>query len=145
MLDTVTNDDNAAGFDNVGVVNSPSSQSDFLLSFNTMGAPNFMWDDVNGESFVHCVICYYDEVIHWKKLLFKIPLANCGRAFVAEQARLFCAYAMDSALEYVALKAAMIIPVLLLQHSHAKSKDNNHIYHLTRRLSLWNKGDIDIV
>jgi len=143
MLDTVANDDNAAGFDDVSVVNGPSSYSDFLPSFNTICAPNFMWGDVDGESFVHCVTCCYDEVIHWKKLLFKIPLAKCGRAFVAEQAHLFRAYATGSALECVALKAAMILSVLLLQHPHAKSKDNDHIHHLTCCLSLWNKSNID--
>ena len=75
--------------------------------------------------------------------MFKIPQAKCGRAFVAEQARLFRAYAVGSALECVALKAALIMLVLLLQRPHVKSKRSDHTRHLTRRLSLWNKGDID--
>ena len=105
--------------------------------------PNFIWGDVAGESFVHSVTCCYDEVVHWREVLFKIPQAKCGRAFVAEQARLFRAYAVGSALECVALKAALIMPVLLLQRPHVKSKGSDHTRHLTYRLSLWNKGDID--
>ena len=108
-----------------------------------MCAPNFIWGDVPGESFVHSVTCCYDEVVHWRKVLFRNPQAKCGRAFVAEQARLFRAYAVGSALESIALKAAMIMPVLLLQHPYVKSKEKHHVTHLTRRLSLWSRGDIN--
>ena len=31
----------------------------------------------------------YDEVMHWKKSYFKIPLGNVGKSFVAEMARLY--------------------------------------------------------
>ena len=108
-----------------------------------MCAPNFIWGDVPGESFVHSVTCCYDEVVHWRKVFFRIPQAKCGRAFVAEQARLFHAYAVGSALESIALKAAMIMPVLLLQRPYVKSKEKDHVTHLTRRLSLWSRDDIN--
>ena len=48
-----------------------------------------------------------------------------------------------SALESIALKAAMIMPVLLLQRPHIKSKESDHVKLLSRRLLLWSKGDID--
>lgn len=51
--------------------------------------------------------------------------------------------APGSALESIALKAVMIMPVLLLQCPHAKSKESDHAKHLTRDLLLWNKDDID--
>ena len=37
----------------------------------------------------------------------------------------------------------MIMPVLLLQRSHVKSEECDHIGHLTYRLSLWSVGDTD--
>jgi len=114
-----------------------------LPSFTLACAPDFKWGDVPGDTFLHSVTCCYDEVVHWKKFLFKIPSAKCGRAFVAEQARLFHAYGTSSALESVALKAAMIMPVLLLQRPHIKSKNKDHICHLNRRLALWKQGDIN--
>ena len=126
----------AASAFNVGMADDYSSLWIHFPSFDVMCAPNFIWGDVTGETFVHSVTCCYDEVVHWRKSLFKIPLAKCGRAFVTEQACLFCAYANGSALEYVALKAAMIMPVLLLQQPYVKSKDWDHIEHLTHRLSL---------
>ena len=93
---------------------------------------NFVWGDVAGESFVHSVTCCYDEIVYWRKVL-------CGRAFVAEQARLFCAYAMGSILESVALNYACSVVAV----PHVKSKEKDHTKHLICRLSLWNKGDID--
>ena len=51
----------------VGMADAPSSFS-FLPPFNVVGAPNFTWGDVPGESFVHGVTCCYDEVVHWRKV-----------------------------------------------------------------------------
>ena len=49
----------------------------------------FYLGDVFGEIFAHSVTCCYDVFVHWRKPLFKIPLAMCGRAFVTEQAHIF--------------------------------------------------------
>ena len=46
-------------------------------------------------------------------------------------------------MESVALKAAMVLPALLLQRPHGKSKAKDHSIHLERRLKLWEKGDIN--
>ena len=61
-------------------------------------------------------------------------LAGREKAFVAELARLFRAYADASALQSVAIKAAMVMPHLLLQRSPpaVKAKDNSSA--LGRRL-----------
>ena len=48
-----------------------------------------------------------------------------------------------SALESIALKAAMIMPFVFVQRPHTKSKNKDHICHLNRRLALWHQGDID--
>jgi len=55
----------------------------------------------------------------------------------------FNAYANGSALECVAMKAVMIMPVLLLQKPYHRSKNHENIVHLTRRLAAWCSGDID--
>ena len=59
-----------------------------------------------------------------------------------ELARLFQAYADNSSLKSIALKAATIMPTLLLQKPHPKSKVKDHIRHLQRRLDLWLDGDL---
>ena len=45
-------------------------------------------------------------------------------------------------MEGIALKAAMTLPSLLVQKTHAKTKTHDHISCLQRRLNLWQKGDI---
>ena len=50
---------------------------------------------------------------------------------------MFQAYADASALESVALYAAMVMPALLLQNPHSKLKAKEHTTHLDRRLKQW--------
>ena len=54
--------------------------------------------------------------------------------FVSELARLFKAFATSSALESVALKAATLMPILLLQKPARKSKAKDHITYLEWQL-----------
>ena len=56
---------------------------------------------------------------------------------------MFRAYADGSALESVAMKAAMVMPALLLQKPHPRSKAKDHTLHLERRLRQWSEGDLE--
>ena len=49
-----------------------------------------------------------------------MPLGNVGSAFVSELSRLCRAYAERPCLECIAMRAAAIMPVLLLQKPHRK-------------------------
>ena len=60
-----------------------------------------------------------------------------------EVTRLFTAYAENSALESVSLKAAMIMPTLLLQKPHQRSKPKEFSSHLEHRLKLWLEGNLE--
>ena len=46
-------------------------------------------------------------------------------------------------MESIALKAAMVLPALLLQKPHKQSKSCEHIKCLECHLHLWQEGDID--
>ena len=56
---------------------------------------------------------------------------------------LYSAYESILALESVALKAAIVFPILLLQKPSRTSKTKQHIALLERRLGLWSNGDLD--
>jgi len=122
---------------------SPPSDVSLLPEFLLISAPTFVWGDIDEESFVHSMCCCYDEVIHWRKVLFKLPSGKSGRAFVSEVCRLFNANANGAALECVALNAVMIMLVLLLQKPYHRSKNHENIVQLTCRLAAWCSGDID--
>ena len=53
---------------------------------------------------------------------------------------MFRACADASALECIALKATTIIPALLLQKPHPRSREKDHTIHLDRHLQLWKEG-----
>ena len=83
----------------------------------------------------------YTEIVHWKNL-FKVPLGNVGKSFVAELSRLYNAFASGSALELIALMAAIVLPILVLQSPHHRSRVKEHIACLERRLKLWKAGNL---
>ena len=41
------------------------------------------------------------------------------------------------------MKAAMVMPALLLQKPHPRSKAKEHVLHLERRLLLWESGKLE--
>ena len=113
-----------------------------LPQFNSVASPNFTWGDKDSASFCSALKDVYVEVVHWRKNCFKVPLGNVGKAFVEELSRLFNAFASASALESVALMATTVLPILVLQNPHHRSKVKEHITCLKRRLEAWIEGDL---
>ena len=63
--------------------------------------------------------------------------------FIHETTRLINSWIDDSALKPVAFKAIMVMPALLLQKPSRTSKAKDHTKALSRRLELWQKGDLN--
>ena len=120
-----------------------SNQSHPLPGFTAIPTSNFQWGDKDGEYLTQKLDQCYKEVVHWRRNLFKIPSGKAGTSFVREVSRMFQAYAESSALEGIAMKAAMILPALLLQKPHSRSRTKEHVKHLECRLSLWKGGNLD--
>jgi len=85
----------------------------------------------------------YDEVVHWRKNCFKIPSGNAGKSLVDELSWLYSAFADASALECVALRATVVLPILVLQQPHRRSKPKELATCLERRLKTWKNGDLE--
>ena len=62
--------------------------------------------------------------------------------FVSELSCLFNAYYPGSSLEGISLKAAMSLPILILQKPFSKSKPSDYVQCIERRLKLWLRGDL---
>ena len=112
---------------------------------SAMAEAHFTWgpDEVSSEQFIQSINTAYAEVVHWKRNIFSVPSGKAGKAFANELARLFRSYADSSALECIALKAAMILPPLLLQKPTPKSKAQDHTVCLERRLLSWKVGNVE--
>ena len=112
-----------------------------LPTFVPMAGPMFTWGVLDSSKLMELLDTAYCETVHWRLNCFKVPQGSAGKAFVNELARLFHAFATGSALESVALKAATVLPLLLLQKPHQKSKQKDHISCLEQRMRLWEDGE----
>jgi len=71
--------------------------------------------------FTSLLNCAYNEVVQWRRNVFCLPSGRTGKIFISELTGLFNAYYSGSNLEGVALKAAMILPILVLQKPFSTS------------------------
>ena len=116
-----------------------------LPPFSPSNAPNFMWgpSSISGSAFCKQIHHAYSSIVHWQHNLFLVPYSSAGSHFVTELAKLYESFGSASAMECIALKAAMVLPALLLQKPHMRSKSRDHVKCLKCRLHLWCAGDID--
>ena len=71
-----------------------------------------------------------------------LNFGKVGREFVSELSRLYLAYGTSSILESIALKAATVFPILMLQKPSKQSKTKHHIHCLERHLTNWFSWDL---
>eukprot|EP00111_Clytia_hemisphaerica_P021772 TCONS_00064018-protein len=84
----------------------------------------------------------YEKIVFWRQNLFRLPSGNAGKRFIRELSRLINSWVEDSSIKTISLKAIMIMPALLLQKPSRKSKSKEHATALSKRLDLWEKGDL---
>ena len=102
---------------------------------------NFTWGIYTGQEVYDSINNIYDQAIHWKRNFFMIPMGSAGTRFVNELARLFQAFADNSSLERISMKAITVFQILMLQKTSKKSRTKIDIKHLHRRLDIWQGGD----
>ena len=103
----------------------------------------YKWGRMSKSEFEESIERAHLSIIHGRKNLFLLPSGNAGKTFIKEQTKLAVAFATNSPMSEIALKALMVIPGLLLQKPSKKSKARDHNAALERRLKLWTNGDID--
>lgn len=108
-----------------------------------MSNPVFTWGTHTAADLTHALEATYSEVVHWRKNVFQVPLGNTGKEFTRELARLYSAFGTASSMESIALKAATVLPTLLLQKPHRTSKAKEHIACLEKQLIIWKDGNLN--
>ena len=87
----------------------------------------------------------YKDIACFKKNLFNLPSGAVGKEFIKELTFwLSQVNFAGSNMNSVALKCFMILPTLLLQKPHAKSKTREHVECMKRRLQLWKCVDPNV-
>jgi len=104
--------------------------------------PLFKWGQIESNTFTGYLHDMYEKIVFWRSNLFLLPSGNAGKQYIREITRLINAWTDNSPLKEIALKAVMVMPALLLQKPSKNSKAKDHTSALSRRLILWEKGDL---
>ena len=102
----------------------------------------FVWGEKEGDLFIREVNHAYNEIVYWRKNIFKLPSGAAGKLFIKESTRLLRAWNSKSAIRNTSIKCLMLMPALLLQKPSPKSKSKEHADILKRRLDQWSQGKI---
>ena len=95
--------------------------------------------EISGQTFCNFTLSACGKLFIGE-LIFLVPFGKAGKSFVLELARLYQAFAGDSALHSIALMACSVMQPLPLQNPCKQSKAKGNSHHLSRRLNLWKKG-----
>ena len=52
-----------------------------LPTYSNTSTPNFVWGDLDAQTFVSRITVAYDEVVHWRRNIFMVPSGNIGCSF----------------------------------------------------------------
>ena len=114
-----------------------------LLTFEKMSNSEFKWGTVeDSASFIASVEDAYKEIVFWRQNQFMLSTGKAGEAFICELAKCLSYMVKAPPLERIALKCAMILPSLILQKPHSRSRSADHVKAVHRRMQRWKNGEI---
>ena len=99
-------------------------------------------NSLNGHEFVETIHVVCDEIVQWRKNLFKLPSGNADKMFIQELISWLEHFNRDSEYKSIAMKVHMILPSLLLQKPTRNSKAKDHTKKLEKRLSTWKEVEL---
>ena len=105
---------------------------------------SFVWGNLNYTEVAQIGNSMYEEIVFWKKNLFKLPTGAAGKEFLREITRLLNLWIDDvKPMGEISLKMVMVMPAILLQKPSRKSTSRQHSEYLRKRLQLWRDGKFD--
>ena len=97
--------------------------------------PQSFWSQVSLEK-AQLLASYYDEVVHWKPRFFSLRKNKVGHNFVKTLSVIITAFVDKTEFSFIALKAAMVMPHLVLTRPKDET-DGSLSKTLTRRMDQW--------
>ena len=94
------------------------------------------WHNISGKEFFDFVNRLYDNIIHWRKNLFKLSAGKASRIFIKEFIIWLDHYNRSTPFKSTPLKYLMTFPCLLLQKPSRNSKAKDHSKAIEDRLKL---------
>ena len=103
-----------------------------------------IWGKHSIENLSKIIDAAYEEIVYWRKNIFKLPSGAAGKDFIREMTRIIELWTnLDGKLHGIALKLLMLMPAILLQKPTRKSTSKLHTAYLTKRLEMWSAGNFE--
>ena len=110
----------------------------------TQPPQNEIWEGHTYPDLQQVVSAIYEEIVFWRKNLFKLPSGAAGKSYIKETTKLIEFWNENKQpMKEIALKMVMIMPAVLLQKPSRKSTAKQHTEYLKKRLDLWTAGKFD--
>ena len=93
------------------------------------------------ESFAEQISGIYEEAVHWRPNLMKVPTNGIGKQFVRELSTWLEHFNDDTPYHCIAMKTFMILPALVLQKPCSKIKSSEYSDLLNKRMGWWRDRD----
>lgn len=103
------------------------------------------WGNISHESLCNAVNGLYDEIAHFRRIIFNVPSGRASKNLIEEQTFCIKQFNSNSDLNSIALKAFNVLPTLILKSPTATSKSKEHSAAIERRLNLWRQVDLDLL
>ena len=97
---------------------------------------------IGPNEFVTLIDNAYDEIVQWRKNLFKLPSGNAAKEFIAELTKWLEHFNRGTDFEGIALKVFTILPNVIMQKPSKDSKAKDHVKKVEDRLKSWKEGKI---
>ena len=114
-----------------------------FTSVHCMFSSKLQMGNTEPESIVRTINRAYEEIARWKRNLCRVPSGAIGKSFVREFTSLFVSYNEAAGMEQILLRAAMIMPSLLLQRCSSRMKTSEMKKSLERRIDTWKNAQIE--
>ena len=108
-----------------------------------VGQDNRYWQGKPLEDVKAVTDTIYEKIVAFSpNNIFEIPRGNATKRLIKEMTFLISEYTRETHLSTHALKTLAILPHLICQRTHEKSRTAEDRKAMERRLDLWEKGEI---
>ena len=102
------------------------------------------WMGLEGAAAKKWVEDAYQEVVCWSAFnLFDPPMCAATRSMIIEMTTLLNNFNVGSTLDPLVFQILFLMPQLLCQKTHEKAKISENIAALRRRMTMWQRGNIN--
>ncbi len=118
-----------------------STQYTCFLCLEKSDNRRIKWGELEGLSDIDAALkLSYSEIVKWQSNVFQVPRGKVGKSFLTEVAKILQQFNSQAGWEPVALLMLHVFIPLMLQKPSQRSKNKDHIKHLSQRLELWKQG-----